>query len=293
MRLKKGDSVDVIASASFPKDQSWKKGISILESWGLKVNFSSQALRPWIFHSHTNKKRFEYLKKAFQNPSSQAVWSLRGGYGSQKLMPSLQKIKIKKKLFIGFSDVTVFHLYLNGICKIPSLHGPSICDLPYLSQKELLSLKKVLFGEEDFIYFKNLKSFKNSKIKTLNAPLVGGNLTLLQTSIGTPWFPSLKSHILFLEDVNELGYRVDRALHQLYFSGALKGVKALIFGSINPIKSSEFQKVLESFSKVLDIPLFFHLPCGHKSPHLSLPLGTQAKITQISSNKFDLKIKNL
>ena len=287
MKLKKGDLIDIIAPASVPKNQDWRKGISLLEEWGLRVRFPDDSLKPWIFHSHNNKKRFSFLKKAFQS-SSKAVWVLRGGYGSQKLMPSFQKIKIQKKLFIGFSDATVLHLYLNGICKIPSLHAPSICELPYLSKKELSALHKTLFDkEEDYITIKGLKSFNNFKAN-ITGTLIGGNLTLIQTSIGTKWFPSLNSKILFLEDINEEDYRIDRALHQLYFSGALKGVKALIFGYLDPITRSQFENTMESLSDILNIPLFYQIPCGHKSPNMPLPLGTKA---EISSKNSDLKIK--
>ena len=321
MNLKTGAVIDIIAPSSPPKNLKWKKGMEILQSWGLCPRLAKGSLSPWLFHSHTDKKRSYFLRRAFSNKESSVVWMLRGGYGLQKLMPSFIKNRsLKKKLFIGYSDGTPLHLFLNSR-NFPTLHAPLIGELPDLSQKNLSLLKNVLFGQKTEILFKNLKpagpfpnkalksksQFKNrensrllrasltnspstNRQKILKASLTGGNLSLLSSSVGTAYFPSLTGRFLFIEDVNEEDYKVDRMLSHLFFSGALKGVKALLFGSFPPLR--RWPKFFESFCAFCRIPLIFGLPCGHKAPHYPLPFNTPAKLV-IQGDKAYLKIKTL
>ena len=222
----------------------------------------------------------------------------------QKLMPSFIKSyskSSKKKLFIGYSDGTALHLYLNSQ-KQATLQAPVICELPGLSKGSRTHLKNILLGLKKEQVFKNLSYFskenfrknkvrKKEQIKILKAPIRGGNLSLLSSSVGAPWFPSFKSHFLFIEDVNEEGYKVDRLLHHLFYSGSLKGVKALLFGSFYPLSNSFLKmKVLKSFSDVCSIPIVFGLPCGHKKLHHPLPLETPAELS-IQGDKADLTVR--
>ena len=128
----------------------------------------------------------------------------------QKLMPSFIKSyskKCKKKLFIGYSDGTALHLYLNSQ-NLATLQAPLIAELSCLSKNELMILKNTLFGEQKEIVFGNLKILNKVPEQTLKASIIGGNLSLLSSCVGLPWFPSFKSHFLFIEDVNEEDYRV-------------------------------------------------------------------------------------
>ena len=292
MKLSHGDLVDIIAPSSPPKDGNWRKGLTVLKSWGLKVRFSEKSLKPWIFHSNSNELRYQFLKQSFENPLSKAVWCLRGGYGSQKLMMRFSsKTLLKKKLFIGFSDATAIHLRLNH-WGWTSLHGPCVSDIPQMSHKNQELLRKLLFGEIKEQIFTNLKVLNPPKQKILKAPLVGGNLSLLHTSIGCPWFPKLHSHFVFLEDVNEEAYRVDRALHHLFFAGAFKGIKALILGSFQPTKSSQIYKVLKSFLEFSKIPVITGLPCGHLKNNQALFFKTPCELHFLENQKAQLKVKS-
>ena len=293
MKLKSGDVIDVIAPSSAPENNQWKRGFKILQNWGLNPRLANRAIDPWLFHSNSNKKRSSFLNQAFLNKESSAVWMLRGGYGLQKLMPFFIKSRsqnFNKKLFIGYSDGTALHLYLNSK-KQKTLQGPVICELPKLSQRELSYLKAILLGTRKEIVFKNLNLFKKTSKKILKAPVIGGNLSLLSSCVGTLWFPSFQSHFLFIEDVNEEDYKVDRLLHHLFYSGALKGVKALLFGYFHPLSKNALKtKVLKSFSDVCQIPMVFGLPCGHKKNHYPLPFKTSAELT-MQGDKAGLKIK--
>ncbi|MCY4321962.1 MAG: LD-carboxypeptidase [Bdellovibrionaceae bacterium] len=282
--------IDVIAPSSMPENRDWRKGIKILQSWGFKVRFNSSMLSPHLFHSNTDKKRSFFLQKAFSSKDSSIVWMLRGGYGFQKILDSYIKKSsknFKRKLFIGYSDGTALHSYLNNKNQ-KTLHAPTVSELINLSQKELNLLKEILLGNIDKIMFKNLKVFNPSK-KTLKARIMGGNLSLLSSSIGTSWQSSFKKGFLFLEDVNEEAYKVDRMLYHLFYSGALKSIQAILFGGFNPIRSLDFLKVLKSFSKACSIPLVFNLPCGHKRKQ-PLPFNTSAQLF-LRGSKADLEVK--
>ncbi|MCY4513426.1 MAG: LD-carboxypeptidase [Bdellovibrionales bacterium] len=230
------------------------------------------------------------FKKSFENSHSKAVWCLRGGYGSQKLMEWFKDKPSHKKLFIGLSDATAIHLRLNK-WGWPSLHGPFVSDIPRLSKKDQENLRQILFGERKEQCFNNLRVFHPSKKKILKAPLIGGNLTVIQTSLGCSWVPGFSSHFLFLEDVNEEAYRLDRALHQLFFAGALKGVKALILGSFHPAKSAQIHKVLNSLSEFLKIPVVTGLPCGHIKNNQPLPFKTACELHFVKNTKACLKVR--
>ena len=293
MKLKKGDVIDIIAPSSAPKNKDWLKGIKILKKWGLKPRYNSSMLSPWLFHANKNNKRLELLKKSLSNSQSKAIWPVRGGYGLQKIMPNIVKSKIHKKLYIGFSDSTAMHIYLNGVKKIPSLHAPFVSELSSLSSAELKNLKSILFKETKEITFSNLNLIgKKPKNKKIKAKIVGGNLTILSTSLACAWFPkTLGSCFLFLEDVDEEAYKIDRYLHQLFFSGAMKNVKAILIGSFSPLKKSEINKVLKSFSEISKIPVFTSLPCGHVAKNKALPFLKAAEISITKSGKAKLIVK--
>lgn len=293
MTLKQGDRIDIIAPSSFPKDSQWRRGLKILQSWGLKPQLPKESIAPYLWHSNSNRQRSYFLNKAFSNPDSSAIWMIRGGYGMQKLMPSFIKnysANYKKKLFIGYSDGSALHFYLNGK-NHKTLQAPLICELPHLSVKELSFLKDVLFGIKKEIVFNNLKVQSNSPKRILKAPIVGGNLSLLSSSVGTAWLPRFKSHFLFIEDINEEDHKFDRMLCHLFYSGFLKGIKALLFGVFSPLNSPSLQKKLfKSFSDICDIPMVFGLPCGHCAPHYPLPFNAPAELV-IQGNKASLKVR--
>ena len=288
--MKKTNSVDIIAPSSPPKGKRWRKGLKILESWGFQLHFSSQMLQPDFFHAHSNKKRSSFLKQAFSNKNSSIIWMLRGGYGFQKLIPSFKKDYLKfkqKKLFIGYSDGTVMHLFLNKNNQ-QTLHAPTVSELADLSQKELDTLKQILLCKKDTIVFDKLNSFKSYSKKTLTGKIQGGNLTLLATSIGTQKFPPFD--FLFLEDIEEPAYKIDRFLYQLFYSGLLKSVKAVLFGDFYPLDKKSFQELLKSFSQVCFVPLIFNLPCGHRRKQ-PLPFNTPAQLS-IQGSEASLQVKS-
>lgn len=296
----KEKKVSVIAPSSPPENNKWRKSFDILKSWGLQAGFPPSSLKPNFFHSHSNSKRAFFLKQAFKKRSSSAVWMLRGGYGCQKLQSVFPHIEKNSKIFIGYSDGTALHLYLNAKNKV-SLHAPTLSELDRLSLKELNTLKSVLLGEKKQLCFKNLKLFNSSSLqksksgmrfsfdKILKGKITGGNLSLISTSVGAFKLPS--TEFLFLEDVNEPAYKVDRLLHHLLYSGVLKSTKAILFGGFYPLKDKELQEVLKSFSQSYSIPFIYGLPCGH-TKRMPLVFNTRAELC-LKGLKANLTINTL
>ena len=294
MILKQGDRVDIIAPSSKPiQVGNIKKSLDILTEWGLQAHMPKGLVQAHGFHSNSQKARLGFVKQALSSPAK-AVWSLRGGYGAQKICHALLGMAKpeKPRLFLGFSDATALHIYINQHLKWSSLHSCSFADLCLLSKKHQALLKSQLFGLQTHTEFKNLSCFLQARSKSITAPLLGGNLTIFQTSLGTNLLKPLPSCILFLEDVNEEPYKIDRALHQLLFAGILKNVRAIVFGTFKPVSQTRLsQQVLKSFSEFTKIPLITGLPAGHGVQQASLPLNTTAKLTFISSKKATLKIQ--
>ena len=210
----------------------------------------------------------------------------------QKLMPSFVKSYSKnpvKKTFIGYSDGCALHFYLNGQNQA-TLHAPLINELPDLPQKKLSLLKEILFGIKKEIVFDNLPVINPPGRKTLKAPIRGGNLSLLSSSVGTVWLTGFKPCFLFIEDIHETDHKFDRMLHHLFYAGLLKSVKALLFGVFCPeIPLRRRRQILKSFSEICPIPLIFGLPCGHRTSHYPLPFNTPAELV-LKKDQAKLKI---
>ena len=278
--------IDLIAPAGPVSKIQVQKAQQFVEKLGFKARVLL-AQKPFFLFSDTDRQRFLFLKKALLSSSSQALWCLRGGYGCQRLMPFLMKMPKPKtfKWFIGYSDTTILHNFFNLKWKWKSLHFPVLVDAPPLSSQAVGNLKKILTGSLKQMVFKNLKLLNKAHLKNKlekESILTGGNLTLIQTSIGTPWQFSFKNKIVFLEDVGESAYRLDRALWQIKSAGIFKGVKALVLGDFldSSKKSSQaIKKVLANFAGAVDFPVLAGVPCGHGSKKEALVFGSPARIS--------------
>lgn len=291
LALQVGDIIDIVAPSSAPKNSSWLEGVEILKQWGLKPRYPKNIIKPCLYHAQQNHKRELFLKKAFSS-SSKAVWAVRGGYGLQKIMPEFLKAKKYKKIWIGYSDATAMHIYLNGKCKQETWHAPFLCELPHLPKTQLNHLRKLLFGETKTISFPRLKYFGKASCDIIKSPIIGGNLSLLSTSLACPWFPkSLNSSFLFLEDVGEEAYRIDRYLHQLFLSGVAQKIKVLLLGSFHPVQQKDIMdKIFKPFIKKFNLLVVTGLPCGHQSKNHALPFLKKAELCFLKSHKARLKI---
>jgi len=301
--LKRGDLVDVIAPGSACTLKEVSAALGVLEKWGLRARLPKDSIKTFLYHSHSDERRLELLTNALQAEDSKAIWCLRGGYGSNRLMQDLQKMKKPKtaKIFVGLSDVTSLHLFLNQVWQWPTLHGPVLVrlgsgDLGLRGKKEIQSL---VFGKMQELEFSGVKPLNAEALQVksrggaLKAEFLGGNLMTLQSAIGTKVALQGKQHFVFIEEVAERGYRIDRMLYHLFDAGCFQGARGIFLGEFlggdEPLKSdasggargsrstkSYVKKALQRFIKDIGIPVFGYLPVGHGFPQRTLPFGTAA-----------------
>jgi muramoyltetrapeptide carboxypeptidase len=302
-----GDTVDIIAPGSVGQKAYLKKAIAMLHQWGLKTRVPDDLYGGTKIVSNTDRRRFEHLRDAL-NSESAAIWCVRGGYGSLRLLPALAKLKrpVQQKLLIGYSDITSLHIYLNQKWRWPTLHGPLLDRLGKGSgsERETRFLKQVLFGEKTTADFKNLQRIETSKnqkqilnsqrTKTLRAPVLGGNLMIAQSTIGTPYELKGRGRILFFEEIGEKAYRFDRVLHHMEQAGVFTGTKAVIFGHITGVEPGELRLIrhliLREFAERSSFPVFTGLNSGHGQLQLALPLGTPA-VLKIRGGSAQLQVQ--
>ncbi|MFN7730021.1 MAG: LD-carboxypeptidase [Bdellovibrio sp.] len=288
--LKKGDLVDLVAPGYSAHEENLGKGILLLESWGLRVRRPQDLIVPFEFHAHTDAKRFEFLDRALRAKDSSAVWCVRGGYGANRLLPLLLKKKAppQPKMFIGISDNTTLHFLLNQKWKWSTLHGPILERLGSgtLPVEFVEELRQLVFGELSEIVFADLEPLNKSALKKskIQGAVLGGNLTTMQSLIGTALPPNIKDRILFLEDLGERGYRLDRMFEHFKQAQVLKGCKAIVFGHFlggaepgQPEKSF-VDFALKRFAEDIKIPVFRGVDVGHGERQRTMPFLTKASI---------------
>lgn len=277
--LKPNDIVDLIAPASRCTEQRLLEIKELLTSWQLHCRMSDSIFGDDLLCANSDAQRLQHLRYALQNPESKAVICVRGGYGSMRLIPALKALQppTEAKLFIGMSDITALNLFLLQKWQWPVIHAGLAPDK--FSSESLNAVKSLLFAESSNIQFKGraLNQAAQKKLQ-LEAIMSGGNLCLLQTSIGTDWQLDAAHKIIFIEEVGERGYRVDRMLEHLHQAGLFAKAAAIVFGDFlggeEPNGSSLIQSVLERFAKTCPFPVIQIQGVGHGYTNLPLIFGT-------------------
>ena len=216
--------------------------------------------------------RYRHLKRALNAPDSRAVWCVRAGYGAIRLIAALGSLPRpqRRKLFIGYSDATTIHYFLNRHWRWPSLHGPLLdrLGLGLARAHEVAELHRVLFGEQSQVVFEGLVPLNAAarRRRAIEGSVFGGNLTVLQSVLGTPLQRGHRG-ILFLEDIGERGYRVDRMLQHLRQAGALRELQAIVFGAFLGGEEADGRNltlaVSRRFAQEQEFPVFGGVAAGH------------------------------
>jgi muramoyltetrapeptide carboxypeptidase len=282
--LQAGDSVDIIAPASRCSDKQLAELVALLGSWQLKCRVSEDIFGDDLFCANSDEIRLKHLVNALQNPTSKAIICARGGYGSMRLIPELRKITPPQtaKLFVGMSDITALQLFLQQAWQWPTIHGAPIPNR--FSPESIASLKSLLFGDRTDINFSNLTPLNQSakEHKNIDSTIIGGNLSLVQTSIGTTWQLNGKGKIILLEDTHERGYRIDRMLQHLQQANIFKDASAILFGDFiegnEPNGSSLMEAAIKRFAESCEIPVVQVAGMGHGYINLPLPLGIKTRL---------------
>ena len=287
--LQRGDLIDIVAPAWPYPPSDYKKAMNFSIDNFFEFRMQHKGSFELDGHKSPNgcmdvDSRADGLERAFYSEDSKAILCLRGGYGCMHLLPILSQWKKPKKCkpLIGFSDISILHYFVNKKWHWPSLHGPMLPHLtnPLRSSKDKKELFNVLQGKTSTLHYQNLTPLNllAKRTKKIKGQLIGGNLTTLQTLIGMPLPLQTKDKILFLEEVNEPGYKIDRILFHLDFAGAFKGVKAIVLGQFlkgQTLASSHHAlEVLKSFFYSFEKPVYRGLPCGHGKRQRVLPLNT-------------------
>lgn len=298
--LKKGDIVDVVAPGYASKPADVEAARRYLVSWGLIPRIPPGLISPHFLHSNEDHERFRFLRDALVAEDSAAVWCLRGGYGSNRLLPALARVKKPKrtKLFIGISDITSLHVFLLQEWGWPTVHGPLLDRLGAKKVKPVheREIRELIFGESRDIVFKNLKPMNEAarRMKSVRGPIVGGNLVTLQSTLGTPWQVDLHGKLLFVEELAERGYRIDRIFEHLRQAGALRGCRGILvgdfLGGLEPDGRDLVKPVLRRWAGELLIPMYSGLAAGHGDVQRPVPFGTPAAVR--AGETIELKIES-
>lgn len=283
--LPPGSLIDLVAPASKCSMDEVKAGIRVLESWGYSCRLPKNIFKKHNLFSAPDSDRFEMLKAALLAPDSQALWCLRGGYGSMRLWPLLDSVRPKqKKVFLGLSDITSLHLYFNQEWKWSTLHAPILSRVGKgdLASSSILELKKILAGQLKEQKFSIKPINKTAQDFSGSGPVMGGNFVTLAASLGTPYSLLPQKNILFLEELAERGYRIDRLFTQLSLSGALKKTQAIVLGDFlggdEPDGRNFVWPVVQEWARKQKIPVFSGIKAGHGDIQRTLPLGFKATI---------------
>lgn len=286
--LKKGDLVALITPAGPVEAETLEGARALLKQAGLRVKLRPDAVAREGYLAGGDSRRIDELTEALVDGEVKAIFAARGGYGTQRILPRLKLPEnLAPKHVVGFSDNTALLGYLQRKLGWAVLHGAH----PRSEHPEELSevlrclglgVKPTLpsFGGLTLI---NADSLDADMRAPFTAPVAGGCLSILSTSVGAPFAPPLAGRILFLEDVAEPVYKLDRMLHHLLWSGVLGEVRAIVFGEPDTFvpewtEPGEVDELLAGFAAELEIPVLTGLPCGHVKINRPLPLGVKATL---------------
>jgi muramoyltetrapeptide carboxypeptidase len=281
--LRPGDRVRLIAPAS-PFDRGlFEAGRRVLEGLGLVPLVSRGEFAREGFLAGSDRRRAGELKRALEEEGTKAVWCIRGGYGTARLLPLLDLPRLRRhpKLLVGFSDVTALLLQLTRPNGFVTIHGPVITQLSRLPATDLSWLKALLFGTGE-------PHLPLGRARTLVPGKAGGrlaacNLSTLASLAGTRYAPDLGGALLCVEDVNEEAYRLDRLFWQVVSAGLLKRVRGVVVGQLVGCKPEgdgrhSARRVLERAVSALGLPALSGAPFGHGRRNLAIPVGVRARL---------------
>ncbi len=292
--LKPQATIGIVAPAgALPNSDAFFSGIKILKKMGFTPKFPRNLWPGETFLADSDKNRIDEFHTMWTDTEVDAVMAARGGYGCLRILPYLNQklLSAYKKLFIGFSDITAIHSLLNSECNLASLHGPVVTSLPQLTEESLKHFHSILTQGLAKIEFRNTIEVLRQKENT-EGVTTGGNLSTIVSLLGTRHQPDWKNKIVFLEDVGEQTYKVDRMLTQLFLTGMLTKVKAIVLGDFSAGLHLDNNDILRHhnliWQRVLDVTdeattVWANFPMGHGQRNFPFPLGVNIKLCRDSA----------
>jgi len=282
--LKKGDTIGITCPAGYLEKGKAAVCISTLQKWGFEVMVGKTlGSSSRNYFSGTDEQRLNELQAMLDDDSIKAILCGRGGYGLGRIIDDIDfsKFKRKPKWIIGFSDITVLHSHLNSKLKIASLHAPMASAFMDGENEYIQSFHKAIIGKKT--KYTCLKHSLN-KEGTATGELAGGNLALLTNLIGTPSDINTNKKILFIEDISEYIYSIDRMFYQLKRSGKLASLAGLIIGGFTEIKDTvrpfgkTVYEVINDIVKEYDYPVCYNFPVSHGKENYAFKVGIQHQL---------------
>ncbi|MCS6821678.1 MAG: LD-carboxypeptidase [Microscillaceae bacterium] len=278
--LQPNDKVAIVAPARKVSFTEMQAAIKIVESWGVEVVLGKNLFNVHNIFAGTDEERAEDLQTMLDDPEIKAIICARGGYGTLRIIDKLDFTKFieNPKWLVGFSDVTALHCHLSTL-GIQSIHGAMPLLFPRQTEKTIESLRKALFGEQIEII---AHPHKDNILGTARGELVGGNLTLFANAIGTPSEVNTTNKILFLEDINEYLYHLERMMIHLKRAKKLQNLAGLIVGQFTDVKDNELgfgrdiHEIIVELVKEYHYPVCFDFPIGHERNNMTMICGSEA-----------------
>jgi len=285
--LKAGDTVAIVAPSGVLKNRTEEviRAKELLESWQLNVVVGDHLFSKDNHFAGTDQERCEDFQKALDNPNIKAIWSARGGYGTVKILDKLDYTTFlqQPKWVIGYSDITALHnqLHTKGVESIHAIMCVSLPEDLSKIEKSIDTFKAAIFGES--INY-TLKGSSYNRVGDTSGELVGGNLTILHTMLGSNTSIDVSGKILFIEEIGEYKYHIDRMLQSLKRAGYFDYCKGVIVGDMSRMRknttlwgSSVEQLVLEALADY-NFPIAFNMPAGHEDDNRAMIMGRRISL---------------
>ena len=280
--LKKGDTVAIVCTARKFFIEDAQPAIDLLQSWGLQVKLGSTIGLDHFQLGGTDEERMEDFNNQLADTNVKAIWIARGGYGTVRIIDEINfsNFKNNPKWVIGFSDITTLHSHIHNL-GVATLHAIMPFTVPKAPQHVKETLRKALFGET-LSY--QVDSHQNNRVGQATGELVGGNLSILYSLLGSPSAIQTKNKILFIEDLDEYLYHIDRMMQNLKRNGYFNELKAIVVGGMTDIHDNQIPygqnayEIIGTLAAQYNLPICFDFPAGHVTDNRTLILGKTAEL---------------
>ncbi len=297
--LKAGDTVAIVAPSGILKnrEREVQQAVDLLKDWGLNAIVGEHVFSKADHFAGTDEERCEDLQKAMDDPTISAIWCARGGYGTVRILDKLDYTKLKEnpKWIIGYSDITALHnqLHNQGFESLHALMCVSLTQDITEVQESVDTFKAALFGNPPNY---DLEGSKYNREGEAKGQLIGGNLTILHTMLGSDTSLDTSGKILFIEEIGEYKYHIDRMLQSMKRAGYFENLNGLVVGDMSKLRknttlwgTSVEQLILDALADY-NFPIAFNMPAGHEDDNRALVLGREVEL-KVGKEKSSLYFK--
>ncbi|MGB1247536.1 MAG: S66 peptidase family protein [Chitinophagales bacterium] len=282
--LKKGDTIGIVCTARKISKEELQPAISLYESWGLQVQLGDTIGEEENQYGGTDKARATDFQQMMTDKNIKAIICARGGYGTVRMMDYLDFTPFSQnpKWVVGFSDITVLHAHINTYIGTQTLHAAMPSTIPTSTEDTIDSLQSALFGEK---YSIEAPLHKFNRVGEAEGIVVGGNLSLLYAILGTKSGINTDDKILFIEDLDEYLYHIDRMMIALKRAGKLNKLKALVVGGMTDMNDNTIpfgksaEEIIAEHVAEFDYPVCYGFPSGHGEDNRSLIFGKKCRLS--------------